>query len=710
MWFYIVIVFFTNIFLFLQRVRIYAGVHRSRNGVISPIGTGRLCNWTPDIDGPAADEYPSFGAYQRSLTLKCDEGEPGVITWRPDENTPDTVYYQCFTHRHLGWKINVLDSCDQAQASQIDEVFAEPDSEEDTLVPESSIIHETKIRPNEIFLLQHEKDLIKNHNMNEQPPKVQFDLSKNSEITKIIADGIKAAEALEESIANPKGNKTYEKPIITDSQSKSQQPPGHSINAAPYSGQPLPPTQHTKTQLHDEASPLSEYLRPPVVPHGPMFRPVKIAGRRPSTGTVERRRPLNTQNQYRLVLPQPSIIVNHYKKPVSPLIRPFVKQQKPIKSIASFLLLGQPTELGPSRKTFDQKPSKSPESGSTKGPFKSSPHRENYPPKSKISKIPDQIQGQHSQQIGVRKKPQREPINSPVPTFKAPYEVIDHSQPIPIHNTGFQPDSVIVEGGFKPIVRRRIEDEEDAVENSNRRSDDVSDIDEAIEGDALFINHDIPTKAFEPMFIPSPPDSINVSSKKLLQKEHLTGDLQDMEIEEGDDKMAMAGERVDAYYLPPDTHKSPPHNVYPEGSVVTYDGKAVLDTSLVNLPPPLPPHYNSQNSIIYPSSHLSKTEQLIRYTPQFGPFTGEIPPLLPGFVPPDFAPPIVYSSSNSSNSNNKTQVPVTEYTNPQTSNTNPISTKLTLLPSSAAKIIRTETETKDNDDDDADTEDVEIKT
>lgn len=103
------IVFF---FFFTQNVRIYAGVKRNRFGALVPTGLGRLCNWTPDADGPPADEYSSFGAYQRSLSLKCDEGEPGVITWRPDENTPDTVYYQCFTHRHLGWKINVLDSCD----------------------------------------------------------------------------------------------------------------------------------------------------------------------------------------------------------------------------------------------------------------------------------------------------------------------------------------------------------------------------------------------------------------------------------------------------------------------------------------------------------------------------------------------------------------------------------------------------------------------
>lgn len=78
----------------LQGVEIYAGVRRSRSGELHPTGVGRLCNWTPDNDGPEADEYPSFGAYQRSLTLVCEEGNPGVVTWIPDKNTPDTVYYQ----------------------------------------------------------------------------------------------------------------------------------------------------------------------------------------------------------------------------------------------------------------------------------------------------------------------------------------------------------------------------------------------------------------------------------------------------------------------------------------------------------------------------------------------------------------------------------------------------------------------------------------
>ncbi|KAM3958654.1 DM13 and DOMON_DOH domain-containing protein skeletor isoform 2-T2 [Aphomia sociella] len=114
-----------------EGVEIYAGVRRTRSGELQPIGVGRTCNWTPDINGPEADEYPSFGAYQRSLTLECEQGNPGIVTWTPDRRTPDTVYYQCFTHRHLGWKINVLDECDAADAeeSRVVEQYVMPEGD-----------------------------------------------------------------------------------------------------------------------------------------------------------------------------------------------------------------------------------------------------------------------------------------------------------------------------------------------------------------------------------------------------------------------------------------------------------------------------------------------------------------------------------------------------------------------------------------------------
>ncbi|XP_015594901.1 protein Skeletor, isoforms B/C isoform X2 [Cephus cinctus] len=129
-----------------KAVRIFAGVRRERGAVI-PTGVGRYCNWVPDQD-KEADDFGSFGAYQRTLTLMCDHGAPGIIQWTPDKDTPDTVYYQCFTHRYLGWKINVHDSCDRSSssASEISEVYSAPDAQEsDDLAEGASIRVSSKI-------------------------------------------------------------------------------------------------------------------------------------------------------------------------------------------------------------------------------------------------------------------------------------------------------------------------------------------------------------------------------------------------------------------------------------------------------------------------------------------------------------------------------------------------------------------------------------
>ncbi|XP_017786521.1 PREDICTED: protein Skeletor, isoforms B/C-like isoform X1 [Nicrophorus vespilloides] len=123
-----------------KSVKIFAGVRKAKDGSAQPTGVGRLCHWTHQGDSDA-DDFESFGAYQRTLELKCDQGEPGVIQWTPDKDTPDTVYYQCFTHRYLGWKINVLDDCDaEGAASEIVEDLADA----------PSIRVETRVKPNGI--------------------------------------------------------------------------------------------------------------------------------------------------------------------------------------------------------------------------------------------------------------------------------------------------------------------------------------------------------------------------------------------------------------------------------------------------------------------------------------------------------------------------------------------------------------------------------
>ncbi|CAG7836850.1 unnamed protein product [Allacma fusca] len=93
-----------------RNVRVFAGVGVDSKGETIPTATGRLCRWAEGEH--SADTFGSYGAYQRSLSLHCDDGHPGILHWTPDENTPDLVYYQCYTHRYLGWKIHVVDSCE----------------------------------------------------------------------------------------------------------------------------------------------------------------------------------------------------------------------------------------------------------------------------------------------------------------------------------------------------------------------------------------------------------------------------------------------------------------------------------------------------------------------------------------------------------------------------------------------------------------------
>lgn len=86
--------------------QVYAGID-FRSGFPDPSpGTGRYCEWkhkTVDV----AEMVSSVEEYKRTLYLDCEEGQFGLFTWTPDDNTPDVVYYQCFTHRNLGWKIIV---------------------------------------------------------------------------------------------------------------------------------------------------------------------------------------------------------------------------------------------------------------------------------------------------------------------------------------------------------------------------------------------------------------------------------------------------------------------------------------------------------------------------------------------------------------------------------------------------------------------------
>lgn len=71
-----------------------------RDGNPAPSAQGRLCEWLEDPNQPA-DKFSSFGAYQRTLKLHCEEGEPAYLQFTPDEYTPDTIYYQVLKSQHF---------------------------------------------------------------------------------------------------------------------------------------------------------------------------------------------------------------------------------------------------------------------------------------------------------------------------------------------------------------------------------------------------------------------------------------------------------------------------------------------------------------------------------------------------------------------------------------------------------------------------------
>ncbi|XP_063369261.1 protein Skeletor, isoforms B/C isoform X2 [Cydia amplana] len=91
-----------------NKQRVFAGVARDNEGYAYPTAIGRYCEWIHKTTDQSAVS-DTFEAYMKTLQLECNEGEPGVLNWTVAEETPDLVYYQCYTHNNLGWKIHVLD-------------------------------------------------------------------------------------------------------------------------------------------------------------------------------------------------------------------------------------------------------------------------------------------------------------------------------------------------------------------------------------------------------------------------------------------------------------------------------------------------------------------------------------------------------------------------------------------------------------------------
>ena len=63
---------------------------------LSVRSVGPLCIYEEGANSASTREDCSstFTDYFRTLQQECRAGQPGVLQWTPDKNTPDTVYYQ----------------------------------------------------------------------------------------------------------------------------------------------------------------------------------------------------------------------------------------------------------------------------------------------------------------------------------------------------------------------------------------------------------------------------------------------------------------------------------------------------------------------------------------------------------------------------------------------------------------------------------------
>ncbi|XP_039275374.1 protein Skeletor, isoforms B/C isoform X3 [Nilaparvata lugens] len=620
------------------KVRIFAGVEKNSRGEVVPTGTGRLCNWTPDPEADP-DSFASFGAYQRVLTLVCDYGEPGLIQWTPDKNTPDTVYYQCFSHRYLGWKIHVLDSCDlpSGAASEPVAVKVPPQGSleyADELQSRPSIRVATRVLPH--------------------PQIIKQDYHKTlAESPANFKDGINGYESGFKIPFKPDPSKNggYEIAIpneqyFKNSGAKNNSP--YSVNEDVQEGSTLRNFENTATTLkQNNVTYLSTSSYLPTVTQ-PTIHPQ--VGRRPLPQVMTIIRPhrpippIMLMAQQGASMHRPLLVANN-----APQLRPII-MKKPVLRVPS-----RPAAPIPNRPL--------PQS-TVLIPASQRPHQQQQVTKS-VSV---------SYSTGKLKKPI--PLQSDSTKLKSetkkrnPSEQVFSSMPL---SSGFNPGAVVLESGFKPIIHN-FTNEHDRVGTSDDGEEEEGEemvgainldpVDEGQNGGAEEVNKD---EFFEPIFVPSPLDSLQKPTKKqggdelsptkkklmasnkpvrqsivVIRRRPMyaeTPKFRSQSPDQVEDELAMAAEQMDTYYLPPSGpiygvstsgHISVPAKRESNGAtIVTYDGKPVANGEVLS------PSSLSSRSF---SKKPKGSEDLVRSTPQFGVFRGDIPPPVPENIRPESIP------------------------------------------------------------------------
>lgn len=100
-----------------KQQRILAGVAHNKEGEEIPMAQGRYCEWVHKTVDRSL-EFDNFDEFFKTLKLDCQPGQPAKLQWTVAQDTPDLVYYQCFTHNNLGWKIHVVNEGERARREE----------------------------------------------------------------------------------------------------------------------------------------------------------------------------------------------------------------------------------------------------------------------------------------------------------------------------------------------------------------------------------------------------------------------------------------------------------------------------------------------------------------------------------------------------------------------------------------------------------------
>lgn len=561
----------------------------------------------------------------------------------------------------MGWKIHIVDSCDgQAVASELDPVVVRPDdplenkdemvASESDLEESPSIIVETRMKPNDITgdskkiiiveeeegITQDKKEGFKSEGAWVEPVKQIMSQNDYSNFEIQSPNDFKASQILKTNEGNEETTMT-----VTSITTTTIKPTyvNKSEDIKPLNKQDtveLP----MMTLSQKEIFGYNKIIMRRPTQHVPLI--IQNKPYVPQTPSKTMLRPVN------LMYPRPFLVKKPYQsRPV--LTRP-VRMPHPIIEERPFFMQNM---LKPQRpqNVFLMKPQDFLLVNQAPQQFIRQTTEESVAEESKAMQItPTTPTIMHieisPEQASTEKEPDLTKSKPYAPLLSIKPSLTNYKMP-PARNTGFRPESVVIEGGFKPILSKdEIQDRKDGEVEEGPEIEN--------EGEIGVINvsteKDVdksPTlvETFEPIFVPSPLDKItpqkpvkmrkraNVKKNQVvfIIKQSRSVDADDTLSE---DEIAEAAERVDSYYLPPPEKKLKPSLIpskpsdidIPPGTVVTYDGKKVSSASLTMKIPERPTALESR---------VSKAAELIKSGPQFVPFKGDLPPLDPRFVNTD---------------------------------------------------------------------------